>query len=383
MKYKGLLRCIAFILLLTISVSGVLQCYGLPRTYDTRNIAAFDAEKDNLVDGIILGTSVVSYSWLTPMAWKNYGLSIYHLGTSVQPFGIITDYLDYVNKSQDIKYVIIDIHGLRTEAIYASLAPAKFGTAYLNIPDFASRISILKSLYKYAEEVYDFYGKPEETPEPEDSTLSEDTTQLVDINDKSYFFPFLNFHSRWVDGLKKADYVTVKNIYMGADDRDNAFKVKNCSKYKSVWKFGEVKDIDDFQKSQLQNIFDYAKENDLQLLFINMPSFRTRAEQEEMRNIIEYCKNQGYNTIDFANMEMIKELNIDLSTDFINRGHLNSAGGVKVTNYICEYLIENDYYSVDHRGDPAYSHWDTAYEEYNKFFKDGWSGKNTLYQYDE
>lgn len=369
MKNKGWLRCIAFILVLTVSVLGVLQCYGLPRTYDTRNIAAFDAEKNNLVDGIILGTSVVSYAWLTPIAWKNYGLSIYHLATSVQPFGVMTDYLDYVDKSQDIKYVIIDIHGLRTEAIYASLAPAKFRTAYLNIPDFGSRVNILKSLYNYVEDVYDFYGKPE------------DLTDIVDVDDKSYIFPFLNFHSRWVDGLEQADFVTVKNIYMGADDRDNAFKVKNCSKYTSVWDFGEVKDIDEFQKSQLQKIFDYANEHDLQLLFINMPSFRTKAEQEEMRNIIEYCKNQGYNTIDFANMEMIDELNIELNNDFINRGHLNSAGGVKVTNYICEYLIENNYYSVDHRGDSAYSHWDTTYEEYNKYFQDGWSRNNTLHQY--
>lgn len=371
MKNKGWLRCIAFILLLTFSVLGVCQCYGLPRTYDTRNIAAFDSEKENLVDGIILGTSVVSYAWLTPVAWNNYGLSIYHLGTSVQPFGVITDYLDYVDKSQDVKYVIIDIHGLRTEAIFASLAPAKFRTAYLNIPDFASRVKILDSLYKYVEDVYAFYGKPE------------DAIDIVDVNDTSYLFPFLNFHSRWVDGLKEADFVTVKNIYMGADDRDNAFKVKNCSKYTSVWNFGEVKDIDDFQKAQLQRIFDYAEEKDLKLLFINMPSFRTKAEQEEMRNIIEYCKNQGYNTIDFANMEMIKELDIKLNHDFINRGHLNSAGGVKATNYICEYLIENDYYSVDHRGDPAYSHWDATYEEYDKFYKDGWSQESTMFQYND
>lgn len=360
MKNKGWLRCIAFILLLTVSVLGVFQCYGLPKSYDTRNVAAFDAEEENLVDGIILGTSVISYAWLTPIAWENYGLSIYHLATSVQPFGIIPEYLDYVDKSQDIKYVIIDIHGLRTEAIYASLAPAKFRSAYLNIPDFGSRVKVLKALYEYVEDVYDFYGKPE------------DTTNIVDINDKSYILPFLNFHSRWVDGLEKADFVTVKNRFLGADDRRNAFKTLNCEKYTSVWNFGEVKDIDDFQKAQLQNIFDYAEEHDLELLFINMPSFRSKAEQEEMRNIIEYCKNQGYNTIDFANMEMIEELNIETTTDFVNRGHLNAFGGVKVTNYICQYLIDNNYYSVDHRGDSAYSHWDVAYEEYNARFQEGW-----------
>lgn len=364
MKIKGLLRCIAFILLLTISVSGILQCYGLPKSYDTRNVAAFDSEKENLVDGVLFGTSVVSFAWQTPVAWENYGLSVYHLATDIQPFGVINDYLDYVDKSQDIKYVIIDIHGLRTKATFSSLAPGKFRSAYLNIPDFESRIKILKSLYKYAEDAYAFYGKPE------------DNTELVDVNDNSYFLPFLSFHNRWVDGLKKADFVTVKNEYMGAGDRDTNFDITDCSEYTYMWEFGEVKDINDFQKAQLQKIFDYANNNDLKLLFINLPSFRSQEEQEELRNIIEYCKNQGYNTIDFSSIEMLEKLNIDLSTDFVNKGHLNFLGATKATKYICEYLIDNDFYSVDHRGDPEYSHWDTAVVEYDKFSKEKWAEKH-------
>lgn len=359
MKNIKWLRLIAFGLVLAISVLGIFQCYGLPKTYDTRNILAFDAEKENLVDGVVLGTSVVAHAWLTPVSWQNYGLSIYHLSTSVQPFGIIPEFLDYVDETQDIKYVIIDIHGLRKESVLYSLRPEKFRAAYLNVPDLSSRINVLVSLYKFAGEVFDFYGK------------TEDTSKLVKVNDISYLVPFLKFHNRWVDGLEKADFVTVKNEYMGGDDRDTAFGITDCTKFTPLWDFGEVKDIDDFQKNQLQNVFDYAKEKNIKLLFINMPSFRTRQEQQEMRDIIEYCKKQGYDTIDFASVEMIEELEIDLSTDFVNKGHLNAFGGMKITDYICQYLIENDFYTVDHRGDEAYAHWDETAESYMEFYQEG------------
>ncbi len=362
MKNKKWLRSVAFILLLSIAVVGVMQIYGLPKTYDTRNVAAFDAEEKNLVDGVVLGTSVVAHSWLTPVAWQDYGLAIYHLSTSVQPFGIVREYLDYVQKTQDVKYAIIDIHGLRTEAIFPGLKPAKFRAAYLNIPDLESRYKILKALNQYVNDVYEFYGEPEES------------AGIVDIEDKSYLLPFINFHRRWVDGLKKPDYVTVINRFKGANDRDNAFGVMDCSDFTDVWDFDEVTgEIDDFQKAQLQQIFDYAEEKNIELIFINIPSFRSNAEQKEMSEIIEYCKNQGYGTIDFTDSEILAETEINLAEDFVNKGHLNAKGGVKITKYICDYLIENGYYYTDHRNDDAYIQWHTVAEKYNKFYEKGWS----------
>lgn len=359
MKNKKWLRSVAFLLILAVSVLGVFQCYGLPRTYDTKNIAAFDAEEENLVDGLVLGTSVIAHAWQTPLAWQNYGLSIYHLSTSVQPFGVIPEFLDYAAKSQDIKYVIIDIHGLRNESVISGLRPAKFRAAYLNIPDLESRINILKALFRYVSEVYDFYGKPEKT------------SNIVNLNDKSYIIPFLAFHSRWVDGLEKADFVTVKNEFMGGDDRATAFGITDCSKLIKNWDLREVKDIDEFQKNQLQLVFDYAEENGLQLLFVNLPSFRPAEDQAEMRDLLEYCKSKGYHTIDFSTEEMAEEIDLDLSMDFVNDSHLNAFGGKKITNYICQYLIDNGFYSVDHRGEEAYAHWDETAESYMEFYQKG------------
>ncbi len=362
MKNKKWLRSIAFILLLTLSVCGIMHCYSLPKTYNTKNLAAFHAEKENLIDGVLLGTSVVAQSWLTPVAWQEYGLATYHLSTNVQAFGIITEYLEYAQKTQNIKYAVIDIHGLRTDAIVSSFKPARFQSAYLDIPDFSTSLKVRKAIYEYGREAYSFYG------------LDKSTHDVIDLEAKSYFLPFINFHNRWLEGLKKADFVKVKNEYMGADDRKKlAFGITDCSKYISYLDFDGVYELDDFQKEQLNRIFDYAKQNDMELLFINLPSFRSKEAQFELNGIIKYCEEQGYNTIDFATHEMIEELNLELASDFSNKGHLNSKGGRKTTKYICEYLINNGYYTIDHRNDSAYSHWDTVCEEYNKYFQEGWS----------
>ncbi len=360
MKNKKWLRPVAFILMLTIAVLGVLQCYGLPRNdYYTNHSTAFDSEGENLVDGILLGTSVIAHSWVAPVAWQNYGIAAYHLSMSVQPFGVMDEYINYANKKQDIKYVIIDIHGLRKDAVYNSLLPANFRSTYLRVPDLVSQYRILKDLFDYTEDVYEFYGVPEVE------------ANIIDPKDMSYYFPFLNFHNRWVDGLNKYDFVTVQNQYLGADTRNGIFYSLDCSPFVSCWEFGEVKDIDEFQKAQLQEIFDYAEKNDIKLLFINTPSFRSTEVQQEMRDIIVYCKNQGYNTIDFSSLEMIEELDIDLKKDFVDKGHLNGFGGAKITKYLCEYLIANGYHTPDHRGDERYAHWDEDTKAYMEHFEKG------------
>ncbi len=364
MKNKKWLRSVAFIILLVISVSGIMHCYSLPKTYNTKNLAAYDAEKENLVDGVLLGTSVVAQSWLTPVAWQEFGLSTYHLATGAQAFGIIPEYLEFAQKNQDIKYAVIDVHGLRTEAIVSSLKPARFQSLYLDMPDVVSKFKVFKSAYTYACEAYDFYD------------LDPSTQDIININEKSLLVPFVDFHNRWVDGLKKGDFVTVKNEYMGADDREHlAFGVTDCSKHTKVLDFDDTYELDEFQKAHLQDLFDYADENNIELLFINLPSFRSENAQKEMRGIITYCKNKGYNTIDFATPEMLEEVDIDPETDFANPGHLNSKGGAKTTKYICKYLIDNGYHTVDHRGDEAYSHWNTVAEEYNKYYSEGWAKK--------
>ncbi len=362
MKNKRWLRSVAFVLLLAVALGGVMQCYGLPRTYDTKNIMAVENLEKNSLDGMIIGTSVVAYSWNTPLLWRDYGLAMCHTATSIQAFGAIPGIIDYVKKNHDIKYAVVDIHGLRKSAVISSLEEARFRSAYLNIPDIISQYKILDDLLDFAKSAYKTYGEPEKNRD-----------KYVDVEDKSYYFPLLSFHSRWVEGLEKDDFVTPVSKYLGAVDRSIVFDVKDCTKYLDRLDFDAPGEIDDFQKEQLENLFRYGEENNIELVFISLPSFRPKEEQREMAGLLKYCADRGYDTIDFATEEMIEKLGISLKNDFCNIGHLNSKGGLKSTRYIGEYLIEKGYYTPDHRGEEKYSSWDSATEAYFKFYDKKWS----------
>lgn len=367
MKNAKWLRPVAFTLMLIIAVLGVMQCYGVPRDdYYGTHLTAFDSEKKGMVDGVVIGTSVIAHAWIAPVAWSNHGIAAYHLSMSGQPFGAMTAYLDYALRKQDIKYAVIDIHGLRKSTAIGSVAPSNIKNTYLKMPDLISQYSVLNALFDYAEEIYEFYGRPK------------NEKNIVDRNDIAYYIPVINFHNRWVDGLNKHDFVTVKNEYLGADLRKSIFYSYDCSPYISNWNFGELKGIDEFQKNQLHKIFDYAEEHDIQLLFVNTPSFRNARQQQELHELLLYCKENGYDTIDFSTTEMIEKINLDLSKDFVDKGHLNGFGGAKVTDYICQYLIDNGYYAPDHKGDKKYAHWNKAATEYIEYFESGksyWDNK--------
>ncbi len=364
MKNKNWLRSVAFMLVLCIAVLGVMHCYSQPKNFNARFINTFIEMPDNTVDGIIVGSSVVAHAWLSPVSWEKYGLAAYQFGSSVQPFAAIKGFIEYADKNQDLKYVIIDLHSMRFQSLYTSLLPAKVKEAYLNIPDIGIRYSMLNDILGYAERAYDFYGKPEN----EDDLLKRD--------DISLYIPLVSFHNRWVDGLEKADYVAVTNTYLGANDRkDTAFRIWDMTKYVQNLDFDGTVEINDFQKHELQLLFDYLEEKELEVLFINTPSFKGKKIQQELSSVIAYCKEKDYKTIDFATREMLDELGLDPATDFADNGHVNLKGAEKVTDYLCRYLIDNGFYYEDHRGQDGYEIWDEGLKNYREYYKNGWNEK--------
>lgn len=360
MKNKGWLKVVAFLLILTLAVGYVSTCYDYPPNHDTRSIAAFAELKKNTVDGVAIGTSVVKYGFVPTAAYEQTGAAVGLLATSLQPFGATIPLLEYAKKTQNIKFAVIDIHGLRSAAVKNSVVPAKIQNLYLNIPNRLDGYKLMFSLFDYADRVYEYYGKPE------------DGKPVVDKSELYWYVPFINFHSRWKDGLVKKDFNKPKTTYLGAYDvKSRVFATTDCSPYFYCWDY-ETTDIDDFQKNELSLLFDFLKENDIEPLFINMPSFRDKKEQQENASLIEYCKKQGYKAIDFCTREMLQKLSVDPKTDFLNRGHLNSRGAVKFSKYIAGYLAENGFDAQDHRGQQNYTVWDEQAEKYNKFFKKGW-----------
>lgn len=63
--------------------------------------------------------------------------------------------------------------------------------------------------------------------------------------------------------------------------------------------------------------------------------------------------------------EYYDEMNLDFSTDFYNKNHVNLFGAKKYTEFLEKYISQN-YNLENHKGDPAYASWDEAYQEFQK-----------------
>ncbi len=364
-KFKWL-RSVAFILLLCVAVSGVMHCYSQPKNFNSRFINSFEDMPDNTVDGIVIGSSVVAHAWVSAIAYEKYGLTTAGIGTSVQPFGAVKGFIDYAQKNQDIKYVIIDVHSLRSQNIFTSVSPAKVQEAYLNVPDISVRYSMLNDLLDYAERVYDYYGYPEE----------DSGDEILKRDDISLYLPIYSFHNRWVDGLKKADYVAVKNDYLGANDRSSSvFVMKDVSDLVERLDFDGLVEINDFQKNELELLFSYLENQGIEALFINTPSFRRAEYQQELSSILAYCEECGYNTVDFSTREMLDKLGLDPKTDFSDQGHVNLKGAQKVTECLCEYLVDNGFPVEDNRNKEGHEYWDEGAKNFKEFYVKGWAKK--------
>lgn len=364
---KKSLSIIAFLAILSFCIFSVTEIISAPTGYINNTVNSFNNESDDKVDAVVLGTSVVSYGYFPTVAFNEYGISSYNFGSDVQPAGTIQSILDFVKSNQDIKYVVIDVHGFRKSAIIKSTggngAKANKGNIQKfsrSIPFGKYRFNIINSYIDFSEKVYEYYGYPE------------DSKQIVKRDDISLYIPFYSLHNRWITGIKKDDFVKNTGKYKGGFSDKDIFSTKDCSKLLDVWT-GKETELDDFQMSLIDELLEYLDQQDFQSLFINYPSFRSEEDESECLTILNYIERKGYNTLNLSGTEAIEKIGIDLKTDFYNTGHVNSKGGIKTTRYICSYvkeLFEEDY--VDHRGEEGYESWDKAIDNYCKFLKSGW-----------
>ncbi len=116
----------------------------------------------------------------------------------------------------------------------------------------------------------------------------------------------------------------------------------------------EPVEIGELNLIYLDRIVDFCGENDIELLILALPS-PGNYNKEVHKAVQEWADDKG---TEFVDMNLFyEELGIDWAKDTKDGGdHLNRSGSEKVSDYIAGYLREN-YDLPDHRDDPEYSDW--------------------------
>ncbi|MGN0383858.1 MAG: hypothetical protein ACI4DS_06280 [Eubacterium sp.] len=308
---------------------------------------SFAKEEKNTLDGIIVGNSAINRAWVAPIAWNEEGIAFYTLASGNQPLALATSIIDEARKTQDVDYVIVDIHQLRSTTFYAATAPS-IRRVTDNMP--ALSLTRWKTVYKgldYYKKSYTEIGK---------------TSKLKNLDEMSFYLSFMQYHSRWEE-LEQDDFVEEYNQYKSAYTENKFFSIKPMEYPEMAT---EAKGLTDYQKEILKEVINYGIDNKIKILFISAPSVMEVYEQEELLeafDIIESYDSEYIDNINFNTVSMYETLDINWDTDFYDVDHLNYDGAPKFTKYLANYIATN-YALEDKRGNKEYSSWDEAYNAY-------------------
>lgn len=354
---KGALFILGFIILFCV-FSNILfpKWYYCERTVtegDTDKYQSFYEQDKNSIDVINVGASTSFYSFYPMEMYKNYGITCYNLGSSVQPINVSYYWLKESNKTQQPKCILLEVGTL----VNREESAGKFWCSIGNMRFSGNRIeAILDYLYR------------------------------LEAHEDGYLpFILLNFHERWdelskIDFKKQSEYEEYfkgafiqegTNAYYGKQINDKTIITELSDQYINSYgkdiepiDLSEAAIVTETKRRYFEEILSYCKENNIELMCYRGP-VKVRWNEEREKATETFLSSYGITLLDFNDV-----VAIDWETETKDTGyHVNLFGGIKVSNYMGEYL-QNKYGITDHRGETSYEKWDSLISEWNQYVCD-------------
>lgn len=318
MKYKNTIKAVVFMCILAILIF-VTDRVTRDDSRETRFVVSATAanrvinERENSLDVIFVGDSLVTNGVSPYELWGNEGISSYVCGSSGQYLYQTYDYLEKVFKWQNPKVVVLETDALFRHATlehHFTIRTAEY-IPLINNHDkwkgFVCNDSNYKAYdYEYQNQVDEFKGY---------------------------------FHSWAINPvLAERDYMKNSNF---------------------------TRELSLPNKVLLKSIVNLCEENDAELLLVSIPSPYNYTNGRR-KGILKIADEYGLEFIDYNVGELKEEINLDWKVDTRDAGdHLSYKGMRKLCKHLGGYLSEH-YELEDHREDEAYSDWVEGYRHYKE-----------------
>ncbi|HAV90394.1 hypothetical protein SAMN02745111_00667 [Eubacterium uniforme] len=375
------IKVVASLLIFTIIFNYLFGVRGVMKmATDVTNVPYYNTFYDlpkNTVDGIVLGNSVAHRGWSDVTAWNESGMTVYSLATESQPIPLTKYIIEEALKTQDLKFVVIELHGMRGNMFYY---PSETFLRRITdiMPMSKNKVETSKAAYEYYNKIADY----------RENVLKRGAS--VEIDEASLYLPFLKYHSRWQD-LEREDFIDCTSDTMSTYSAEHMCEIADVEPLPNDDKFGyteEASGLGDYQVEAFADLLDYLKKKDLQAIFVSFPSKLSKIEQTQINQSIKMINEYDYDKFSVCNMNtedvfkgtnegLNKELQIDWKKDFYGKDHVNSIGNQKTTKYLMNF-IKKQVDVKDKRGDKKYVAWDNAYAKYKKLMDKGWEKAKTL-----
>lgn len=306
---------------------------------DYKTVKSFYYEKKDSLDGVFIGSSAVYRFWNAPMAYEDYGMCVYGLGTNVQPIPMAKGLLMEAAERQDnLKFALIEIRNISKYSGSFDVTCAKSVSDAMPLLS-ANRIEAINSYIDYCE------------------ALDAD----VDKTPVDYYLPMFRNRGSW---LKDFNIDRVRESY----NYDN-------SVFKGYRPSFEVEAQEDAQndlhqeelleckQDLLDDLLKAASECEFDVIFVAAPITDSPYRVGIVNSACKYLQNRGATVLNFNDKELRDQLELDFDTDFYDGRHVNDGGAEQYTKYLSKYLADR-YELPDHRGQKEYESWEKALEEY-------------------
>ncbi|MBE6775104.1 MAG: hypothetical protein E7543_02825 [Ruminococcaceae bacterium] len=328
MKTKKAIKVLVFLLIFLFGFFGCQTVLADGDSKDYKRINGFFDERENSLDAVFLGSSATYAFWTPPVAFAEYGITVYSFSNAAQP-------------TFAARYLIEDARKTQPDALYI--------------------INISHLLENYGNHLHKLLVNY-----PNSINKLEMTDYLCDMGGLSlsermeHYFPIIRFHERWSE-LTKEDFKPSEDKYKcGSTYTSFLSKTTDVSGLK--YDFETRAELSENDLRGLTELMDYCEQTEVKVLFVIVPQAVSDKERfAEQNTTADILTGRGFDVLDLR--KHTEEIGLDLSADYYNAKHTNLHGSLKITDYISRYLVEN-YGFGDKRGQEEYSDWTEASAKY-------------------
>lgn len=302
--------------------------------YDT--LYGFYEEKENTIETIFLGSSVV-ITGIDPMRiYEDYGVCTYNLGTEQQPVFASYYWLEeaYRLHGESLKTVVFEVSMLRRDAEDAFYRKALDAMQFSSVK--------YRAVHAYSE------------------NLNKTISCLV---------PLFSYHTRWAE-LEKGDFTKRKDApdtctrgywavtekYIEENEDEMVFPTYYLNNE------AETIGLADESEKYFRKIVSFCQDNSIELVLIKTPAINVWSS--ELHNAVELLAEEaGVPFYDFNFLPLIDRVEYNHALDSVDGIHLNYYGAQKLSDWLGLFLWEQCAVT-DVRGVAGYEFMETRLNEY-------------------
>lgn len=318
MRLKKAVKIIAFCTMLIVCINRLYEIFSWKDSagdYCSAMNSFYELE-DDLVDVLFLGSSHCYCSINNAVLWDEQGISSFSLAISGQELAGTYHCFVEALKTQTPEVVCLEIgygasaqgYGIESN-MYRNTLPYRYSVNAVNV-----------------------------------------VREIAEDRQGELLLRWPIIHTRYAE-LKEQDFWKKFPVYVGYRAEFKTMQVIPLCTYFDE----EMVAMEEETEAWLRKIIALAEENNIKMCLFVAP-YVTVDEEQKLFNYVESLAQE--HNIPFLNMtRMDKELQLDLTTDFLDMGHTNYYGAQKVSSYMGRYLKQN-FELNDRRGQEEYVLWE-------------------------